>query len=73
MVQVGIFREQDRPWCAEGVGHGIVTQRDDLNELFRKIREACELHLEEQIAGGRTIDLLATAKLELKGAAATAS
>ena len=68
LVQVDIFQDQDGHWCAEGVGHGIVTQGDDLNDLMRNIREACELHFEEDIAAGRTIDLLVTAKLELAGA-----
>ena len=73
LVQVDIFQDEDGHWCAEGVGHGIATQGDDLNDLMGNIREACELHFEDQIAGGRTIDLLVTAKLELNGAAASAS
>ena len=73
LVQVDIFQDEDGHWCAEGVGHGIVTQGGDLNELMRNIREACELHFEDEIAAGRTIDLLVTAKLELNGAAASAS
>ena len=72
LVQVDIFQDEDGHWCAEGVGHGIVTQGDDLNKLMFNIREACELHFEDEITAGRTIDLLITAKLELNGAASTA-
>ena len=73
LVQVDIFQDENRHWCAEGVGHGIVTQGDNLDDLMDNIREACELHFEEEIAAGKTIDLLVTAKLELNGATAAAS
>ena len=72
LVQVDIFQDEDGHWCAEGVGHGIATQGNDLDELMRNIREACELHFEEQIAAGKTIDLLVTAKIEVTGATASA-
>ncbi len=47
LVQVDIFQDEDGHWCAEGVGHGIVTQGDDLDELMGNIREACELQFED--------------------------
>lgn len=72
LVQVDIFQDEDGRWCAEGVGHGIATQGRDLDDLMSNIREACELHFEEELAAGKTIDLLVTAKLELNGAAAAA-
>ncbi|MCH7526399.1 MAG: type II toxin-antitoxin system HicB family antitoxin [Planctomycetes bacterium] len=54
------------------MGHGIATQGRDLNDLLGNIREACEFHCEEELAAGKTIDLLVTAKLEVNGAAAAA-
>ena len=56
LVQIRVFQDEDGVWCASGVDHGIHTQGDTLDELFANIREATQLHFEEELAAGRTVD-----------------
>jgi predicted RNase H-like HicB family nuclease len=48
--------------------HGIHTQGKNLDELFANIEEATQLHFEEELAAGRTVDLLIVAQKEFAGA-----
>ena len=68
LVQIRIFRDEDGVWCATGVDHGIHTQGATLDQLFANIEEATQLHLEEELAAGKTIDLLILAQKEFAGA-----
>ena len=68
LVQIRIFRDEDGVWCAAGVDEGIHTQGKTLDELFTNIDEATQLHFEDQLAAGKTIDLLIMAQRELAGA-----
>ena len=70
LVQVRIYRDEDNAWCASGVDHGIHTQGDTLDELFSNIEEATQLHFEDDLAAGRTIDLLIVAQREFANAPA---
>ncbi len=70
LVQVRIFRDEDGAWCASGVDQGIHTQGETLDDLFGNIEEAVQLHFEEELAAGRTIDVLIVAEKELVGAPA---
>lgn len=55
-------------WCASGVDHGIHTQGYTLDELFANIDETTQLHFEEELAAGKTINVLIQAKKEFTGA-----
>ncbi len=68
LVQVKVFRDEDGAWCASGVDHGIHTQGDTLDELFGNIEDATQLHFQEDLAAGKTIDLLIIAEKEFAGA-----
>ena len=68
LVQVRVFRDEDGAWCASGVDHGIHTQGETLDELFANIEEATALHFEDDLAVGKTVDLLIVAEKELAGA-----
>ena len=68
LVQIKIFRDETGTWCATGVDHGIHTQGHTLDELFANIDEATQLHFEEELSGGRTVDLLIFAEKEFLGA-----
>jgi predicted RNase H-like HicB family nuclease len=70
LVQIKVFRDEDGAWCASGVEHGIHTQGESLDELFANIDEATQLHFEEQLAAGKTIDLLILSEKEFAGAPA---
>lgn len=70
LVQVKVFQDEDGVWCASGIDHGIHTQGETLDELFANIDEAATLHFEEELAEGRTIDLLIVAQKEFARAPA---
>lgn len=70
LVQVKIFQDEDGVWCASGADHGIHTQGRSLDELFANIDEATRLHFEDDLAAGKTIDLLIVAEREFAGAPA---
>jgi predicted RNase H-like HicB family nuclease len=69
LVHIRIFRDEDGAWCASGVDHGIHTQGHTLDELFANIDEATQLHFEDELLAGRTIDVLIVAEKEFTGAA----
>ena len=71
LVQINVYQDEDGAWCASGVDHGIHTQGGTLDELFANIEEATQLHFEEDLAAGRTVDLLIVAQREFAGAPAT--
>ncbi len=68
LVQIRILKDENGAWCASGVDHGIHTQGETLDELYANIEEAAQLHFEDELAAGRTIDLLIVAERELAGA-----
>lgn len=70
LVQIRLFQDEDGAWCASGVDHGIHTQGQSLDELFANIDEATQLHFEDELAAGKTIDLLIVAEKEFAGASA---
>ena len=70
LAQVKVFRDEDGVWCASGIEHGIHTQGQTLDELFANIEEATQLHFEEELAAGKTIDLLILSEKEFAGAEA---
>jgi predicted RNase H-like HicB family nuclease len=73
LVQIKIYRDQDGVWCASGIDHGIHTQGKTLDELFTNIDEATQLHFEDDLAAGKTVDLLILAQKEFEGAPSTGS
>lgn len=58
LVQIRVFRDEDGMWCASGVDHGIHTQGVTLDDLFANIDEATQLHFEDELSAGKTIDHL---------------
>ena len=71
LVQIRVFKDEDGVWCASGVDHGIHTQGGTLDELYANIEEAAQLHFEDELAAGRTVDVLIIAEKELVGAPAS--
>ncbi len=45
-------------WCSRGIGIDIFTQGKTLDEMMGNIREAVELHFEEELAKGESIRIL---------------
>ena len=70
LVQIRVFRDENGVWCASGVDHGVHTQGATLDELFANIDEAVQLHFEDELTAGRTVDVLIVAQREFAGAPA---
>jgi hypothetical protein len=54
-----------RFWCGRGIGVDIFTQGKTLDELMGNIREAVELHFEEELARGESIRILTISECEV--------
>ncbi len=59
-------------WCGRGIGVDIFTQGKTLDELMVNIREAVELHFEEELGKGESIRILSISETEV-GTVARAS
>ncbi len=54
-----------RFWCGRGIGVDIFTQGKTLDELMAHIREAVELHCEEELNRGESIRILTISECEV--------
>lgn len=52
-------------WCGRGMGVDIFTQGKTLDELMDHIREAVELHFEEELTRGESIRILTISECEV--------
>jgi hypothetical protein len=59
-------------WCGRGIGVYIYTQGKSLNDLMANIREAVELHFEEELTKGECSRILSISETEV-GSVARAS
>ena len=59
-------------WCGRGIGVDVFTQGKNLDELMENIRDAVELHFEEELAKGESIRILSISETEV-GSVARAS
>jgi uncharacterized protein YqfB (UPF0267 family) len=59
-------------WCGRGIGVDIFTQGKSLDDLMANIREAVELHFEEELIKGESIRILSISETEV-GSVARAS
>ena len=51
-------------WCARGIGVDIFTRGRTLDELITNIREAVELHFDEEIERGENIRIFSISERE---------
>ena len=52
-------------WCARGIGFDVFTQGKTLDELMDNIKEAVELHFEENLDSGEEIKILSLSEIEV--------
>ena len=60
-------------WIAEGIEIGIFTQGKTLDELMENLKEAVELHFEDELKAGEAIKILSISELEVREFAQTSS
>ena len=51
LIKFSIFND-DKYWCARDIDADIFTQGKTLDELYKNIKEAVELHFEAYVARG---------------------
>ncbi len=71
LVKFEIYSDNNY-WCGRGIGVDIFTQGKTLDELMANIREAVELHFEEELEKGENIRILSISETEV-GSVARAS
>lgn len=71
LAKFEIYYDEDY-WCARGIGEDIFTQGKTLDELMNNLKEACELHFEEEIEKGEEVRVLSISELEVATGVKTA-
>jgi predicted RNase H-like HicB family nuclease len=69
LVKIEVYNDGEF-WCARGIGEDVFTQGKTVDELYKNIREAVELHFEDRVPA-KDLDILVVS--ELKPAHAPAS
>ena len=59
-------------WCAKGIGVDIFTQGKTLDELIENIKEAVEVHFEDNLDAGEEIKILTISEFEVHSVAQVA-
>ncbi|AEF96604.1 type II toxin-antitoxin system HicB family antitoxin [Methanotorris igneus] len=56
-------------WIAEGIDVSIFTQGKTLDELMKNLKEAVELHFEDELKAGEVIKILSVSEMEVSSVA----
>lgn len=72
LIKVEIYHDGDY-WCARGIGEDIFTQEKDMDGLISNIKEAVELHFEEEILAGEEVRVLSLSEFEVPSVAKASS
>lgn len=54
-------------WCARGTAEDVFTRGGTYDELLKNIKEAVALHFEDELAKGKTIEILIMSEMEISG------
>jgi hypothetical protein len=68
LVKFEVYKDE-KFWCARGIGVDIFTQGKTLDALMDNIKEAVELHFEDQLDSGKEIRILTISELEVRATA----
>lgn len=68
LLKFEVYKDK-KHWCARSIGESIFTQGKNLQDLYKNIKEASELHFEDELKKGKEINILVISEIELKYAA----
>lgn len=68
LVKIEVYNDGES-WCGRGIGEGIFTQAQSVDELYANIKEAVALHFENG-SNPVDIDILVVSELKLSHAPA---
>ena len=72
LVKFTVFND-GKFWCARGIDADIFTQGKTLDELYKNVREAVELHFQELLTKGEKVQILVIWEIEVPRIAAATS
>ena len=64
LVKFEVYND-DKSWCARGIGVDIFTQGRNLDDLMENVREAVALHFEDVLRRGEEIRILSISEMEV--------
>ena len=64
LVKFEVYND-DKSWCARGIGVDIFTQGRNLDDLMENMREAVALHFEDVLRRGEEIRILSISEMEV--------
>jgi len=65
LIKFEIFHDGNH-WCARGVEVDIFTQGNTLDELNENLKEAVEIHYDEELRSGEDIKVVSISKFEVR-------
>ena len=71
LVKFDIYHD-GKSWCARGIGVDIFTQGSSLDELNTNLREAVEVHYDDELSSGEDITVISISEFEVKSVAKAA-
>ena len=72
LVKFEIYNDGEY-WCGRGIGDDIFTQGATLDELVSNMREAVQVHFDEELERGEDIKVLSISEFEVHSLAKAAS
>jgi len=72
LIKFEIYQDEKNYWCARAIDADIFTQGKTLDELRKNIKEAVEVHFEEELQT-ETIKILTLSEFEVQKIAKAAS
>ena len=72
LVKFEIYNDGEY-WCARGIGVDIFTQGKTLDELMENIKEAVEVHFDEDLEKGEDVKIISISELEVRSFAKATS
>lgn len=71
LVKFDIYHDGES-WCARGIGVDIFTLGASLDELNANLKEAVEVHYDDEISSGEDITVISISEFEVKSVAKAA-
>lgn len=71
LVKFDIYHDGES-WCARGIGVDIFTQGSSLDDLNANLREAVEVHYDDELSSGEDITVISISEFEVKSVAKAA-
>jgi len=72
VVKFEVYSDGEQ-WCARGISTDIFTCARTLDDLMAEVKEAAACHFEEELKGGRPLNILFLTEAEVSSVAEAAA